>query len=94
MDGIKGGDLEETNGLINMLIGGNGGEGDLGQGLGDAHDGLELTDRDGDRGALIGFLLLTTHLGTDRDKVVAQLFRCVWGEAGSAFSEGVRKGKG
>ena len=56
-----------------MQFSGHGGEGNLGKGLGDADNGLELTDGDGDGRALIGLLLLAADLRADRDEVVAQL---------------------
>jgi len=73
---------------------GHGGEGNLGKGLGDADNGLELTDGNGDGGALVGLLLLPTDLRADRHKVVAQLVSRFRGQTRCALTVKFKKGKG
>jgi hypothetical protein len=54
VDGIHGGAKEETDGLVDVLLCGDGGEGELGEGLGDADNGFELANGDGDGRAGVG----------------------------------------
>ena len=84
-----------------MGAGRDGGEGELGEGLGDADDGFELADRDGDAGARVGGQLGRVHLAPDGDEVGREFFAGFGGEAGRAASAcllfqqgGGEKGKG
>jgi len=68
-----------------VLLRGDRGEGDFGEGLGNADNGLKLTDGDGNGRALAGLLLLEAHIRADRDKVVAELLGGLWREAGGTL---------
>lgn len=69
-----------------MGFGGDGGEGEFGEGLGDSDYGLELADCDGDGGARVGFKLGGVDLFADGDEVGGELFGGFGGEAGCAAS--------
>lgn len=60
---------EETDGFVNMCFGRDGREGEFGERLGDADDGFELADRDGDRAACVGGGFRRCDAAPDRDEV-------------------------
>lgn len=62
----------------------DGGEGKFGEGLGDADDGFELADRDGDGRAGGGGDFGGVDLAPDGDEVGGELFARFRGEAGCA----------
>ena len=64
----------------------DGGEGEFGEGFGDADDGFELADGDGDAGAGVGANFGGVDLAADGDKVGRELFAGFGGEAGGAAS--------
>lgn len=68
---------------------GYGGEGEFGEGFGDADDGFELADGDGDRGAGGGGEFGAVDLAADGDEVGGELFAGFGGEAGGATADGV-----
>ena len=65
---------------------GDGGEGEFGEGFGDADDGFELADGDGDAGARVGGYFGRVHLPPDGDEVGGEFFAGFGGEAGRAAS--------
>lgn len=69
-----------------MGFGGDGGEGEFGEGFGDADDGFELADCDGDAGAGVGGDFGGVDLAADGDEVGRELFAGFGGEAGRAAS--------
>lgn len=71
-----------------MLLGGDGGEAQLGEGLGDADDGLELADCDGDGGAGVCFDFGGVDLFADGDEVGGEFFGGGFAEAGGATAGG------
>ena len=73
-----------------MGFGGDGGEGELGEGFGDADDGFELADCDGDAGAGVGGDFGGVDLAADGDEVGRELFARFGGEAGRAASGKIR----
>ena len=70
-----------------MVFGGYGGKGELGEGFGDADDGFELADGDGDAGARVCGDFGRVDLPADGDEVGRELFAGFGGEAGRAASE-------
>lgn len=69
-----------------MGLGRDGREGQFGEGLGDAHDGLKLPHCDGDRGPRVGLQLGGVDLLADRDEVRGELLCGGFAEAGGAAS--------
>lgn len=69
-----------------MRLGGDGGEGELGEGFGDAGDGFELADGDGDGGAGGGGRFVGVDLASEGDEVAGEGFGGGGGEAGCATS--------
>lgn len=69
-----------------MGFGRDGGEGEFGEGFGDADDGFELADCDGDAGAGVGGDFGGVHLAADGDEVGRELFAGFGGEARRAAS--------
>ena len=67
-----------------MRFGGDGGEGDFGEGFGDADDGFELAHGDGDGGAGVGGDFGAVDLAADGDEVGREFFGGFRGEAGGA----------
>lgn len=67
--GVHGGREEEADGLVDVGLGGDGGQADLGERFGDADDGFELADGDGDGGARVGLEFGGVHLLADGDEV-------------------------
>ena len=65
---------------------GEDGEGEFGEGFGDADDGFELADCDGDAGARVGGDLGGVHLSADGNEVGGEFFAGFGGEAGRAAS--------
>lgn len=72
-----------------MGFGGDGGEGEFGEGLGNADDGFELADGDGDGGAGVGGEFGAVDLAPDGDEVRGELFGGGRGEARGAATGGV-----
>ncbi len=68
---------------------GDGRERELGEGFGDADDGFELPNGDGDRGAGVGAEFGAVDLAADGDEVGGELFGGGGGEAGGAATGGV-----
>ena len=71
-----------------MGFGGDGGERDFGKRLGDADDGFELADSDGDGGAGVGGDFGAVDLAADGDEMRREFFGGFWGEAGCAAAGG------
>lgn len=69
-----------------MGLGGDGREGEFGEGFGDADDGFELADSDGDGGAGVGGEFGAVNLAADGDEVGGEFFGGFGGEAGGAAS--------
>ena len=67
----------------------DGGEGEFGEGFGDADYGFQLADCDGDGGAGGRGDFGGVHLSADGDEVGRELFAGFGGEAGAAASGGV-----
>lgn len=67
--GVHGGAEEQADGLVDVRLGGNGRQRQFGQGLGDADNGFELTDGDGDGRTRVGLDFGGVNLATDGDKV-------------------------
>ena len=65
---------------------GDGRQGEFGEGFGDADDGFELADCDGDAGAGVGGYLGGVHLPADGNEVGREFFAGFGGEAGRATS--------
>ena len=65
---------------------GDGGECEFGEGFGDADDGFELTDCDGDAGTGVGGDFGRMDLPADGDEVGRELFAGFGGETGRAAS--------
>lgn len=87
-DGVHGRSEEEANGFVDVGFRGDGGEREFGEGFGDADDGFELADRDGDAGARVGGDFGRVDLSPDGDEVGRELFARFGGEAGRAASGG------
>ena len=88
VDGVHGRGQEEPYRLVDVCFCGHGRQRDLGEGLADAHDRLELPHRDRDGRPRVGVQLGVVHLSSDRDKVRRELLGRFWGEAWCAFSGG------
>ena len=84
VDGVHGRAQEQADGLVHVLLRGDGGKGKLGERLGDAHNGFELTDGDGNRGARVSFEFGGVHLLADGDEVRGELLGGFGGETGGA----------
>lgn len=65
----------------------DGAQGEFREGFGDADDGFELADGDGDRRADVGGLFGLGDAVADGDEVGGELFGGGGGEAGGAASE-------
>jgi len=83
-DGVHGRGEEEADGFVDVGFGGDGGEGQFGEGFGDADDGFELAHGDGDGGAGVGGEFGAVDLAADGDEVGGELFGGGGGEAGGA----------
>ena len=70
-----------------MLREGDGGEGELSEGFGDADDGFELADGDGDGGAGVRGEFGGVDLPPNGDKMGGELFGGFGGEARGAAAE-------
>ena len=70
-----------------MVFRGDGGEGEFGEGFGDADDGFELANRDGDARAGVCGDFGRVDLSADGDEVGRELFAGFRREAGCAASE-------
>ena len=68
------------------MFGGDGGEGEFGEGFGDADDGFELADRDGDARAGVCGDFGRVDLPADGNEMGRELFAGFGGEAGCAAS--------
>lgn len=84
--GVHGRSQEQANGFVDVGFGGDGGEGEFGEGFGDADDGFELADCDGDAGAGVGGDFGGVHLAADGDEVGRELLAGFGGEARRAAS--------
>lgn len=67
--GVHGRSEEESDGFVDVLLCGDGGELELCEGFGDTDDGFELTDCDWDRGSLICVHFCLAYLLADGDEV-------------------------
>jgi len=89
-DSVHGTREEQADGLVDMRLVGDRGQGEFGQTLRDADDGLELADGDGDAALHVGAVLVARSLRADRDKVAAELLGGLAAEArrAPALAEG------
>ena len=85
-DGVHGRSEEEANGFVDVVFRGDGREGEFGEGFGDADDGFELADGDGDAGAGVCGNFRRVDLPADGDEVGRELFAGFGREAGRAAS--------
>lgn len=67
--GVHGRSQEEADGFVDVGFRGDGGEGEFGEGFGDADYGFELADGDGDAGAGVGGDLGGVDLAADGNEV-------------------------
>ena len=70
---VHGTRAEKSYGLIDMVLCDDGRKRHFGEGFGDANDGFELADRDGDAGTFVGVLFDLVDLFADFDKVGGKL---------------------
>lgn len=84
LDGSHGRRRKQLHGLVNVFLRRNGRKARLGNRLGDAHNGLELTHGNGNRRARVGHEFGRVHFLADRDEAGRQLLGSLGAEARSA----------
>lgn len=87
VDGVHGRAEEESDGFVDMALGGNGGERELGERFGDTYNRFELTDCDWDGGAGVGLDFRGMDLSTNGDEVGGELLGSFSAESRCAASE-------